>query len=78
MDGQVYQHFDECSDQRKFNTTTEMLGKYVNKQIEFAVNLMPVYKHIKEPTVPRPAEVREEKGALKVSVYAQQIKQYCD
>ena len=47
MDGQVYQNFDECSDQRKFNTTTEMLGKYVNKQIEFAVNLMPVYKHIK-------------------------------
>ena len=57
---------------------TEMLGQYVSKQMKFAVNLMPVYKHLEEPTVPRPAEVRDVKDAFEVLVYAQRINQYCD
>ena len=78
MDGHVYQTFDGCSNQRKFNKMTEMFGQYISKKINLSVDLMPVYNHIEEPTVPRPGEVMDANDALNVAVYAQPIKQYCD
>ena len=78
MDGHIYHTFAECYYRRQFNTTMDMLGKYVNKQMKFTVDLTPVYKYLKEPTVPRPAEVRDVNGAFGVSVYVQRINQYCD
>ena len=74
----VYQTFDDLYAQRECNTTTEMLGKYVNNQMKFVVNLMPVYKHLEESTVPRMAEVKDKNDTLEEVVYVQQMKQYCN
>ena len=46
--------------------------------MKFAVDLMPVYNNLEEPTVPRPAEVRDTNNAFKVAVYVKRIKPYCD
>ena len=78
MEGHVYQTFAEYSTLRLFNTTTEMLGQYVNKQMKFNIDLMPVCKHIEEPTVPILMEVRDANDDFEVAVYAQRIKEYCD
>ena len=46
--------------------------------MKFAVDLIPVYNHLEERTVPRPAEVRDVNNAFKVAVYVKRIKLYCD
>ena len=46
--------------------------------MKFSVDLIPVYKNLEKPTVPRPPEVRDVNDTFKVAVYAQRIKQYCD
>ena len=73
IDGHVYQTFAKCPDRRQFNTMTAMLGKYVNKKMKFAVDLMPVYEYLSEPTMPRPAEVRDENEAFEVEVVGNRL-----
>ena len=61
MEGHVFLIYGESQDRSRFSKTLEQLGTVVNVQMKFAADLVPIYKTLDDPRVPKPTRGEADK-----------------